>query len=238
MVTSSAGVGASVLRKEDDDSSADAGNISLTSAWPGLKKSHLSAVRTRTRESWQSMCRLRSGTGSIRRNDLSDVKPIRAATALAGFKHSYEPILASGKVRYVGELIAMCRARTRAEAEDFVAMIEVEYEELPAVTDMAAALEAHAPLVHEQWGDNIFIEIRVDGDVDTIARTAPVKISREVSHVAPMHVSDGRARSRRLSRRAARLSHRDVVNTDAPHRAKWHRRLPWYCRRQHPRDRS
>jgi aerobic carbon-monoxide dehydrogenase large subunit len=178
MVTSSAGIGASVLRKEDDRFLRGRGQYIADIRLAGAEE----VAFVRSPHAHARILAIHV-PASIRdrvytAEHLSDVKPIRAATALAGFKHSSEPILAFGKVRYVGELIAMCRARTRAEAEDFVAMIEVEYEELPAVTDMAAALEAHAPLVHEQWGDNIFIEIRVDGDVDT-ARAAPVKVSRK-----------------------------------------------------------
>ena len=90
--------------------------------------------------------------------DLAGVKPIRAATALRGFKHSSEPILATAKVRYVGEIIAMCVAENRAEAEDIAALVELDLEELPAVADMLDARKPGAALVHEEWGDNVFIE--------------------------------------------------------------------------------
>jgi CO/xanthine dehydrogenase Mo-binding subunit len=40
---------------------------------------------------------------------------------LPGFKISEQPVLATGKVRHVGELVAMCVAPTRAEAEDIAA---------------------------------------------------------------------------------------------------------------------
>ncbi len=43
--------------------------------------------------------------------DLAGVKPIRAVSGLKGFKASEQPVLASGKVRQVGELVAMCVAR-------------------------------------------------------------------------------------------------------------------------------
>src|SRR5439155_26049055 len=66
---------------------------------------------------------------------LCNVKPIRASAALSGFKHSSEPILASGKVRYVGELVAMCVASSRAQAEDIAETIAVDYEELEPVVD-------------------------------------------------------------------------------------------------------
>src|SRR6202047_801579 len=48
--------------------------------------------------------------------DLSGVKPIRAVSGLPGFKISEQPVLATGKVRHVGELVAMCVAPTRAGA--------------------------------------------------------------------------------------------------------------------------
>src|SRR6476646_2414881 len=68
--------------------------------------------------------------------DLAGVSPIRADTTLPGFKSSLQPVLATGKVRYVGELVAMCIAPTRAEAEDIAAAVTLDMEELPAVYEM------------------------------------------------------------------------------------------------------
>jgi carbon-monoxide dehydrogenase large subunit len=50
-------------------------------------------------------------------------------------------VLATGKVRHVGELVAMCVAPTRAEAEDIAASVTLDLEELPAVHDMRKARE-------------------------------------------------------------------------------------------------
>src|SRR3954449_2213634 len=71
--------------------------------------------------------------------DLDGVKPIRAVSGLPGFKVSEQPVLATDKVRQVGELVAMCVARTRAEAEDIAASIDLQLEELPAIHDMLQA---------------------------------------------------------------------------------------------------
>src|ERR1700694_3828566 len=71
--------------------------------------------------------------------DLIGVKPIRAVSGLPGFKISEQPVLATGKVRHVGELIAMCVAPTRAEAEDIAAAVRLDLEELPAIHDMLQA---------------------------------------------------------------------------------------------------
>jgi carbon-monoxide dehydrogenase large subunit len=111
--------------------------------------------------------------------DLAGVKPIRAVTALPGFKVSEQPVLAVDKVRQVGELVAMCVGRTRAEAEDIAASIELDLEELPAVYDMLQAREPGAPLVHEAWGDNIFLETFFEKDIQK-ALDAPIKVTREI----------------------------------------------------------
>ena len=73
--------------------------------------------------------------------DLDGVKAIRAVSGLPGFKVSEQPPLATVKARHVGELIAMCVAPSRAEAEDIAASVTLDLEELPAVHDMRAARE-------------------------------------------------------------------------------------------------
>ena len=105
--------------------------------------------------------------------DLAGVKAIRAVSALPGFKISEQPALAQNKIRQVGELIAMCVADTRAKAEDLVANIRVEADELPAVHDMIDARRQGSALVHEEWGDNIFLETFVDTNFDSV-KDAPM----------------------------------------------------------------
>ena len=61
-----------------------------------------------------------------------------------------EPILATGKVRYVGEPVAAVAAVDRATAKRALQLIEIQYEELPAVFDAEAALAAGAPPIHEE----------------------------------------------------------------------------------------
>jgi aerobic carbon-monoxide dehydrogenase large subunit len=112
--------------------------------------------------------------------DLAGVRPIRAVSPLPGFQASEQPPLAIDKVRQVGELIAMCVADTRAEAEDIAAQVTVEYDELPAVVDMLEAQKPGAPLVHDGVKGNLYVEIVFDGDIETVAKTAPIKVSREV----------------------------------------------------------
>src|ERR1700751_387834 len=108
--------------------------------------------------------------------DLTGTKPIRAVSGLPGFKISEQPVLAIGKVRHVGELVAMCVAPTRAEAEDIAASVVLDLEPLPAVYDMRKARDVGATLVHEQWGDNVFLESLFEVDI-SVALDAPIKVT-------------------------------------------------------------
>jgi carbon-monoxide dehydrogenase large subunit len=122
--------------------------------------------------------------------ELDGVKPIRAVSGLKGFKPSEQPILARDKVRQVGELVAMCVAPTRAEAEDLADLTELSLEELPAVVDMIEARTNPPALVHEEWGDNVFLESLVDDDLASTRKNAAVTVRRKMrtarQHMSPM----------------------------------------------------
>src|SRR5687767_12040777 len=80
---------------------------------------------------------------------------------------------AIGKVRYVGEPVAIVAADTREGAEDALDQVEVDYEPLPAVGSPEAAVAADAPLIYEELGSNIAWEGHVAyGDVDTAFQRA------------------------------------------------------------------
>ena len=111
--------------------------------------------------------------------DLAGVKPIRAVSGLHGFKPSEQSSLASDKVRHVGELVAMCVAPSRAQAEDIANSVAVDLVELPVVHDMLAARDPCSALVHEQWGDNVFLETFVEVNIAE-ALDAPIKVTREI----------------------------------------------------------
>ena len=78
-----------------------------------------------------------------------------------------QPIMARGKVRYVGEAVAAVAAEDPLIAKRALSSIEVVYEPLPAVFDPDEALRAGAPVLHDYAPDNItkHIPIRV-GDLD------------------------------------------------------------------------
>ena len=72
-------------------------------------------------------------------------------------------ILARDKVRFVGEAIVAVVAETRAQAQDAIDAVEIDYEPLPAVSDPEAALEPHAPLLYEEFGTNRAHVLRKSG---------------------------------------------------------------------------
>ena len=65
------------------------------------------------------------------------------------------PVIAVGKVRHVGEVVAMVIAETPAQAADARDMIDVDYEELPAVSAIGKTFDDGAPLLHEDAPGNI-----------------------------------------------------------------------------------
>jgi carbon-monoxide dehydrogenase large subunit len=88
-------------------------------------------------------------------------------THLPGLRTVAQFPLAMGRARWQGEPVAAVVAASRAEAEDGLELIQIEYSELPPVTGEAAALEPGAPAIHSELGDNVCFERTVDeGDVD------------------------------------------------------------------------
>ena len=64
------------------------------------------------------------------------------------------PVLAQGKVRYVGDAVALVIAESIAEAKDAAEQIGVDYDVLPAVVNPVDALAPGAPLIHDQAPGN------------------------------------------------------------------------------------
>jgi carbon-monoxide dehydrogenase large subunit len=82
------------------------------------------------------------------------------------------PVLARGKVRFVGEPVAVVVADNAYLAQDALDRIEVQYEALEAVTDPEAALAKDAPILHEELGSNLVSASQVPGRIDAPMREA------------------------------------------------------------------
>jgi aerobic carbon-monoxide dehydrogenase large subunit len=89
--------------------------------------------------------------------------------------------LASDRVRYVGQPIAVLVAGTRYQAEDALELIHVDYEPLDIVVDPEKAVEGTAPLIHDHLGDNVQADFEVDvGDVEKAFSEADVTLSIKI----------------------------------------------------------
>jgi carbon-monoxide dehydrogenase large subunit len=88
-------------------------------------------------------------------------------THLKGLKSAPQAPIAVDRACWQGEAVCAVVAHTRAEAEDACELVEVSYEELPAVTDPETALDDKTPVIHESLGDNLCFERKLDvGAVD------------------------------------------------------------------------
>jgi carbon-monoxide dehydrogenase large subunit len=65
------------------------------------------------------------------------------------------PALARGKVRYVGDAVAIVVATDPYTARDAIDLITADFDPLPAVVDAEKALQPGAPLIHENFGTNL-----------------------------------------------------------------------------------
>src|SRR5260370_22298121 len=81
-------------------------------------------------------------------------------THLKGIKSAPQHAIAVERACWQGEAVCAVVARTRAEAEDACGLVEISYEELPAVTDAETALEPGTPIIHPELGDNLTFERR------------------------------------------------------------------------------
>ena len=91
--------------------------------------------------------------------------------------------LCRDRARYVGEIVAMVVAESRARAEDAAEAIEVDWEPRSVVTDMRQAAEPGTPLVHEAWGTNVGVGFtHAIGDVEAAFARADLVMS-ETFHI-------------------------------------------------------
>ncbi|MDA0260870.1 MAG: xanthine dehydrogenase family protein molybdopterin-binding subunit [Proteobacteria bacterium] len=174
------GVGASLGRKEDARHLAGKGQFVADLRIPGT----LDVAFVRSPYAHARVGAIRKPTGAEDRvftaADLSEIRPVRVIPEIPGFKGSDYPPLATEKVRFVGEPVAICIASTRAKAEDLAQATEVDYQELPAVVDVVEALNPGAAILHDGWADNQFVGTTVEGgDIEAAKAEATVVVERE-----------------------------------------------------------
>ena len=173
------GVGASLPRKEDHRFLHGRGLYVADVHMPGI----LDGAFLRGQQAHGRLLGIQIPEGEEDRvftaERLTRVDPVRVEPSIPGFKPADHHALATDKVRFAGECIAACLGTNRAEAEDLAEQIIVDIEELPAVTEPIAARDDPLALVHEEWGDNIYVQHDIEGgDIDSV-RDAPVVVTRD-----------------------------------------------------------
>ena len=102
-----------------------------------------------------------------------------------GPEYQDRPVMADGETKYHGEVVAAVVADTKDLAEEAVRLVKVDYEELPAIHTLEAALAPDAPLVQDpairkpgpNVNSNILSEYRFGwGDVDAAAKEADIVV--------------------------------------------------------------
>jgi carbon-monoxide dehydrogenase large subunit len=175
---SDTGVGASLHRKEDRRFLRGRGRYVSDMQAPGM----LEAAIVRSPLAHARIRDLRKPTGAEHRvfaaGDMTDVAPFRVVLSAPGYKAADYPHLATGKVRFVGEAVAVCLGETRAEAEDLSQRVELDLDPLDPVVDMLAAGRPDSAKVHDEWDDNVILETIVQENADAIDE-APVVVARE-----------------------------------------------------------
>ncbi len=175
------GIGARVRRKEDARHLHGRGNFVSDMVLPGQRE--VAFLRSPVAHGYiRGLVKPQGMEQAVFvRQDLTGVKPIVATSTLPGYKISEHHPLAFGKVRFVGEPVAMCVAPSRAQAEDLAERITLDIDDLPALTDAHRARADCELRVHEEWDDNLFLTLNLDKDFEAHAKGAPVVVTREVS---------------------------------------------------------
>jgi carbon-monoxide dehydrogenase large subunit len=110
---------------------------------------------------------------------------IRPNWILPGTQVPDRPVMATDRVRFVGECVALAVAEMREQAHDALEQIDVEYDPLPAVVDEEAAIAEGAPQLHENVPNNITTHFKISGGDYAAA-------SREADHILKLRLVNNR----------------------------------------------
>ena len=124
-------------------------------------------------------------------------------TSLDGtpMKEPPHPVLAQGKVRYVGDRVALVVAESLTQAKDAAELVDVDYEVLPAVVSPADAIKPGAPVVHDIAPDNRCYSWGLGDKAATEAAFA------KAAHVTKIDIVNNRLIPNAIEPRAANASY-------------------------------
>lgn len=99
-----------------------------------------------------------------------------------GLINADQPALCKDFVRFEGDKVALVAAESKQAAVAGARLVQVAYEDLPAVTDPQSALAANAPLVHQELGTNLLLHVPIrKGDAPRARAEADIVLAGEFS---------------------------------------------------------
>lgn len=97
-------------------------------------------------------------------------------------------MIPTDKVRYIGEEVAAVAAVDEETAMEALSLIEVEYEELPAVFTVEEAMKDGAPLIHDQYKNNINVHVHIEvGEVEKAFSEADIVLEDRFEAAGEMY---------------------------------------------------
>ncbi len=202
------GIGARVLRKEDKRFITGRGRYTDDMTVPGM--CHAAFVRSPHAHATISSIDISAAAAMPGVIGILDGKQLQAdgiGNLICGWMiHSKDgspmnmgawPALASETVRHVGQAVAVVVAETRSQARDAADAVEVDYAELPVVTNAVAAMQPGAPQLHPEAPNNLIYdwEIGDQGAVDAAIAGA--------AHVTKLEITNNRLVPNAMEPRAA-----------------------------------
>ncbi len=138
--------------------------------------------------------------------DLAELGPMACAVELTGkdgkrYVEPFRPVLARDAVKYVGEAVALIVADTLEQAHDAAEAIVVEYDDLPAVADIRAAIKPDAPQLWPEAPGNVLIDWQRGDQAKTDAAFA------KATHVVRLDTRNNRLVGGALETRGAIAQH-------------------------------
>ncbi|MGL4636802.1 MAG: xanthine dehydrogenase family protein molybdopterin-binding subunit [Beijerinckiaceae bacterium] len=112
-------------------------------------------------------------------------------------KAGAHPALADGKVRYVGDHVAVVIAETQAQAKDAAEAVKVDYDVLPAVVDLATCTNKGTGVIHDVSDNNVVFDWHL-GD-----KTATDAAFKKAKHVTKIDLTNNRLVPNAMEPRAA-----------------------------------
>ncbi len=203
----STGIGASVVRREDQRFITGGGRFADDVDLPGMARAYvLRSPHAHAKIASIIVAAARQAPGVLAVLTADDVArerlgalPCNAFPPAASGARQHrplQPILATGVVRHVGDRVALVVAEKLAQAKDAAELIAVDYEPLPAVT-LADAVLSGAPKVWEDSESNISFVIERGG------QAVVDEAFRKAAHVTSLTVAYPRASANTLEPRSA-----------------------------------